>query len=450
MNKLEKYSNHWALKLGIFVIMFICWLIPYLNKDNYVVPEVVGQVLVGLIACGCLICFKNTFLVLEIVLLFPFMFSRGLTLYTIPIQVYIIVPLLVLAFIAHIVIYKQKLSIPLFFIGIAAICVSLFLGGILTSYDDKVIKTLLLFAIGVCLLFVYAFFSSTTKTTFYDLAFVMNLLGMFLILQVCVYGLVNIDIFLLGKTIETGWASNSNNIAMMLLFTFPFSFYLGYKNTKYMKWVYYGLSYITILGIIFSYSRGSIASAFVAFSTMAIVLIILKESRKEALKYIGIFLALSVTIILGIYIIKAEILDAAIMQITKVNLDNLNGRTPIYKEVGKKYLEQPVFGHGIYSAYTSETFYAWSHNTFLEAASTLGTVGLLALVIHYVEKYLFCFKKICLEKIVILFGFLATDIYGFFDVSYFFINFVIVLMFVLISCNSIFNTKEVVLEDDYT
>lgn len=449
MDKLEKYSNHLVLKLGIFVVMFICWLIPYLNEDNFLIPEVVGQVLVGLIACGCLICFKNTFLVLEIVLLFPFMFSRGLTLYTIPIQVYIIVPLLFLSFIAHIVIYKQKLSIPLFFVGIAVISVSLFLGGILTSYDEKLLKTLLLFSISLALLFVYVFFSSTTKTSFYDLAFIMNLLGMFLILQVCVYGLVNIDIFLLGKTIETGWASNSNNIAMMLLFTFPFSFYLGYKNTKYMKWVYYGLSYTTIFAIIFSYSRGSIASAFVAFSLMVIVLIILKESRKEVLKFLGILLAVSLTIILGIYIIKPEIISSAVKQITKVNLDNLNGRIPIYKEVAKKYLEQPVFGHGIYSAYTSETFYAWSHNTFLEAASTLGTVGLLALVIHFAEKYLFCFRKICFEKIVILFGFLATDIYGFFDVSYFFINFVIVLMFVLISCNSIFNTKEDVLDDDY-
>lgn len=450
MNKLEKYSNHFILKLGIFIVMFIGWLIPYLNKDNFMMPEVVGQVLVGVIACGCLICFKNTFLVLEIVLLFPFMFSRGLTLYTIPIQVYILVPMIVLAFIMHIIIYKQKLSVPLFIVGITAICISLFLGGILTSYDDKLIKTLLLFAIGLALLFVYVFFSSTVKTSFYDLAYVMNLLGVFLILQVAVYGIINIDIFLLGKTIETGWASNSNNIAMMLLFTFPFSFYLGYKETKIKKWFYYGLSYLTLIAIIFSYSRGSMASAFVAFLLMMFVLIILKESRKETLKYVGVGILLLVATVLGIYVVKPEIITSAVKQITKVNLDNLNGRTPIYKEVAKKYLEQPIFGHGIYSAYTSETFYAWSHNTFLEAASTLGTVGLLALVIHHVEKYLFCFKKFSVEKVILLFGFLATDIYGFFDVSYFFINFVIVLMFVLISCNSIYNSKELELEDDYT
>lgn len=448
MNRFEKYSNHWILKLGIFVVMFIGWLIPYLNRDNYVVSEVIGQVLVALIACGCLICFKNTFLVLEIVLLFPFMFSRGLTLYTIPLQLYIIIPMIVIAFIAHIILYRQKLSIPLFFVGIAAICVSLFLGGILVSYEDKFIKTLLLFVIGVGLLFVYVFFSSTAKPSFYDLAFVMNLLGMFLILQVGVYGIVNSDIFLLGKTIETGWASNSNNIAMMLLFTFPFTFYLGYKETKIKKYFYYTLSYITILGIIFSYSRGSIASAGVSFLAMLIVFSIVKETRKQALCYLGVGVGILAVAVLGIYILKPELFEALIFQITKINLDNLNGRTPIYEEVGKKFLSQPIFGHGIYSAYASETFYAWSHNTFLEAASTLGSVGLIALIIHHVEKYIFCFKKFGVEKIIILFAFIATDIYGFFDVSYFFINFVIVLMFVLISCNNIYKNHEVVVEND--
>lgn len=450
MNKLEKYSNHWILKLGIFVVMFIGWLIPYLNRDNFMVSEVAGQVLVGLIACGCLVCFKNTFLVLEIVLLFPFMFSRGLTLYTIPIQLYIIVPMILLAFVAHVIIHKQKLSMPLFFIGLASICLSLCLGGILTSYEDKLFKTLLLLVIGIALIVVYVFFSSTAKPSFYDLAFVMNLLGMFLILQVGVYGLTHIDKFLLGKTIETGWASNSNNIAMMLLFTFPFTFYLGYKNEKWNKWFYYGLSYLTLVTIIISYSRGSIASAFVSYLVMAIAFVAIRKTRKETLLYIGVGLTTALLIVLGLYIVKPEVIDAAIFQITKINLDNLNGRTPIYKEVGKKFLAQPIFGHGIYSAYTSETFYAWSHNTFLEAASTLGSVGLIALIIHHVEKYVFCFKKISIEKIIILFGFIATDIYGFFDVSYFFINFVIVLMFVLISCNNIFNNKKEVLEDDYT
>ena len=49
-----------------------------------------------------------------------------------------------------------------------------------------------------------------------------------------------------------------------------------------------------------------------------------------------------------------------------------------------------------------------------------------------------------LEKAIILFAFIATDIYGFMDVSYFFINFMVVLLVVLIACDKIFDKEKLV------
>ena len=56
-------------------------------------------------------------------------------------------------------------------------------------------------------------------------------------------------------------------------------------------------------------------------------------------------------------------------------------------------------------------------------------------------------KKHALRAAILLFAFIATDIYGFMDVSYFFVNFMFVMLFVLISCNHAF--KEEVKELNY-
>ena len=71
------------------------------------------------------------------------------------------------------------------------------------------------------------------------------------------------------------------------------------------------------------------------------------------------------------------------------------------------------------------------------------------MVYHHLEKYIFCLKKINLEKIIVLIGFVATDIYGFMDVSYFFINFMIVLIIILVALNSAFN-KEGLVNENYS
>ena len=63
MYALQKYSNNIYLKIGIPLVVFLGWLVPYLNRDNYEIYEIIFQILIGLIASGLLIVFKNTFLV---------------------------------------------------------------------------------------------------------------------------------------------------------------------------------------------------------------------------------------------------------------------------------------------------------------------------------------------------------------------------------------------------
>ena len=141
-------------------------------------------------------------------------------------------------------------------------------------------------------------------------------------------------------------------------------------------------------------------------------------------------------IIIFIYLYDKSILNAAIKNITAINLNSINGRVPIYTKMLEELKEQPIFGFGMFHSFgqggTEEIPYLWGHNTFIHAAYTLGLLGFGAMVFHHIQKYLFCFKNRRFEKVVLFFSFLATDIYGFIDVSYFFINFMIVLLIILI------------------
>ena len=117
MKILEEYSKSNIIRYFIVFVVFISWLLPYTNKNDYLFYENFGLVFVGIIAFLCLLLFKDTYYILEILLLVPFMFSHEMDLYTIPTTLYYVIGLVLLGFIIHIIIYKQKLKLPKFFIG---------------------------------------------------------------------------------------------------------------------------------------------------------------------------------------------------------------------------------------------------------------------------------------------------------------------------------------------
>ena len=441
MKILEEYSKSNIVRYFIVFVVFVSWLLPYTNQHDYLFYEDFGLVFVGIIAFLCLLLFKDTYYILEILLLVPFMFSHEMDLYTIPRTLYFVIGLVLLGFIIHIIIYKQKLKLPKFFFGFLLIGVSLVLGGLLYDYEGKLVKMgLLLFIVVVFLLF-YAFLTSSTKSNFEDLASLMTMLGLMLCAQIAMYGILNPDSFLMNKEMHLGWARASNSTAMILLLCVPFAIYNAFKNKGFKAFMLYLLTIIELIAIIVTYSRGAIFSAVVAYSIFVIVLSFNKTVRKKALLFTLTIFILVAIIGFAIYYFNNDLFNSIVYHLTKINLDNLNGRVPIYLEIFEHFKEQPIFGFSVFYLYGEHNgnpnFYFWAHNTFLQAAYTLGSVGLVAMIYHHIEKYFQCFKKPNLQKIVLIFAFFASDIYGFFDVSYFFINFMIVLVIILIMSDSL-------------
>ena len=121
----------------------------------------------------------------------------------------------------------------------------------------------------------------------------------------------------------------------------------------------------------------------------------------------------------------------------------MNGRTPIYEMILTEISKKPVFGYGLLYGFSEPDKYLWGHNTFLHTTYSLGVVGLLAILWHHVEKYMYCIKKISIEKIIILASFVASDFYGFIDVSYFLPNFMLVLILSLIMIDSLYRNEDI-------
>lgn len=446
IQKIRNLENNKFLNISILFYIFIWWLLPFVLKGEVVVLEYVGQISVALIATLALLCFEDTFIPLMILVLFPFMLPDMVTFYTIPIGLISSIVLFVLGIVCHILIYKPKISKMKFSTGLLLLGITMGLGGLGIEYEFKLIKMLLLFVIGCSILFGYGFFTSTTKKQFGDLVQIINYLGLLIVLQVFVFIMLHTDTFLVNKGIKLGWAANSNTLAMILLCCIPFAIYSALKNEKLKAIAFYVLSFLEILVLIFSYSRGAILAGFVAFSGLIITLLCLKEYRKKTLYFLAGSLAAIVVIIVLISIIKVDILKYIYTNLTKINLDSMNGRTPIYEKMLGEIVKKPVFGYGLLYGFSEPNKYLWGHNTFLHTTYSLGIIGLIAILWHHVEKYLYCIKKFSFEKLIVLISFLAADAYGFIDVNYFLPNFMIILILSLIMLDTLYRKEETQLD----
>ena len=103
INKFKLNESNKYLKVIILLYVFIWWALPYITKNEYPIFDYIGQISISLIAMCFLIIFKDTFLTLEIVLLCPFIFSKMVTYYTVPIPLIISIILLLIGIVIHLI-----------------------------------------------------------------------------------------------------------------------------------------------------------------------------------------------------------------------------------------------------------------------------------------------------------------------------------------------------------
>ena len=124
--------------------------------------------------------------------------------------------------------------------------------------------------IAVSLLILYTILiSSTKKISFDNVCDIINGLAFLILIQEIIYYVIN-PAHLATKKINFGWGI-SNNIAIMLLLTLPFSFYKAATRPNNSKFIFLIFTALQYIGIIFTFSRGCIFFGFIESIALIII-----------------------------------------------------------------------------------------------------------------------------------------------------------------------------------
>lgn len=438
----EKRRFGSQLYILIFTILiFGLWLVSFLAYNNFLEIYIGslkldmdwGVVVLGLLAVILLLSSNDCYYVGALVMFVPFVFAHPMSPYTVPVSLVIAIGLAIVGIILHLIIYRPKFSFGSFTIGITLLAIGMALGGLLTNPEN--FKTQLPIMVVICLvcMFAYLFFASNPKKHEFDeLAKIMTCVGLLMVAQTIGYfWIYKWDGFLTSKICEVGWGC-TNNLAMILLLCFPFTFYLTVNSRNIKSLFYMLLGFIEILGIVINYSRGAII-AMISILPITIIYCFIKSKSK--LLYIIYLLIVLIAIGFGLYYFKGHYPDlwqSSIDLITKIDLSTLNGREAIYEELLGKVKDQPWFGHGMLVSVDSETDeYLWGHNVWIQTIYTMGIVGVGTIFIHMFEKYYKLFRNPSTSNICVALAFFASGIYGLADVGYYFVNYMVLLFLIL-------------------
>lgn len=419
----------------LVTLFFILWLVSFMaNNDLLKVNfdiESAGFIVIGIIVFIVLTFIKDTFYMMPILVYTPFVFARGFNETNIPLGFYLVIGFAVLGIIIHVIRFRARLKFGSYFIGFAVFLLGIILGGI---EKEVIISNLLLLIVGgLLILIAYSFIVTyLNKHDFSDLATIMTGLGLILVFESFAQQyLLYPDSMFINKTILVGWGL-SNNIALMLLMCIPFTVYLSVKNKNILSLIYVAL-FITFLGfIVLNYSRGAI---IVVICTLPIIMLYAFISSKHKISYtFNVIFILTLLIIGGViaYNKDTELFDSIIVEITKVDFDSLNGRGQIYEKMLGELKDNFWFGKGIFNSPNEDgTDYLWGHNVYIHTIYTLGFFGFLTLIIHLFQKYYLLLKKPSTGKVFTALALFSSGLYGLVDVSYFYLNFMMVMIAVL-------------------
>lgn len=442
---MKKFNQRFYI-MSIGLLNLIFWVITFMCRRKEIASEYitiiegVELIIIGLLMAVVLSIFDDLFYAVPIFCYVPFVFSRPFDIKTIPILLFVAIGFALIGVFIHIIRFRPKLKIGKMFIGFALIGISLIFGGLgVKENNARLTQILMMTFISIGLLLVYTLFTSgVKKVEFNIICDLINVLAAIIILQTFFYQIAYPET-MIKKSLNLGWGVG-NNLSLMLLFTMPFAYYKAIANSNYKRYLYLGYIIVQYITIIFAYSRGCMLVG--ALGIVIMFILGFKFFKDKLLSYIIICsISVGCVFIFGSYILNNnEEFKAAFDKIVVNGFkwNSLNGRMKIYTDLIVKSFDYPLLGHGVYFPFTYnidvqvEGGYQWGHCTFLHALFTTGIFGTILLIYHMVEKYYGLIKNFNLMKFTLLFSFALSGLYGLFDISYFYINYMIVLIAVLI------------------
>ncbi|MGE4320069.1 MAG: O-antigen ligase family protein [Acholeplasmataceae bacterium] len=455
MKKIEQFLNSIYFIIFIFLIVFVSWFMGsgFFGLNDFSPYNLYGVYVLILLLSVVLVLFKNTLYAIPILAGFLFIISNSSITFDTLDQFgfpHIALILIFSSFIVHIIRFRPRLKIGGLFTGLLLIAIAYVIP---LLYTEVSMKAVMVSSAGIIYFLFYLFLFSTTKGNKDYLFKLMLVISFILMMQLGTKifrlfldhpELNFIEVFGLGMTNNWGdnfgWA-NINDVAFYLTLTFPTYVYFIFKKPKNI--FYWLLILLPILAVAVSGSRGGLIGFFIV-GVLSFVFIMLRGTKHH---YLGVGIAVlgAFIIIILSYDILKESFSTMLDMLNRGSIDAVSSnRIFIYVEGIKFFKENFIFGAGWMSISSLNADFVHGrlfmyHSTIIHVLATMGLFGLFALLFHYYQVFSVLFYKISLEKKLIMFGYIATQIHGLIDNVQFSVpySFLIVFIFVIIETSDI-------------
>ena len=335
-----------------------------------------------------------------------------------------VAPIAIVAFVAHLIIYKPEIRKPKFLLPTIAVAFAITLGGLFSPYyleNFEMPALYYVFTLGVAMVGVYLLFEAyiprgdhNTIDYFARIMVIVGLMGIIMVItNYSRYGhLITNNIWQLQSYFQFG-----NNLSNNLLISMPFAFYLSLKGKR--SYLYFTIGMLQYFAMVFSLSRGGII-----FSTLMMPFIVIATihfSKEYRLKIL-INLLVIITILAGIIFVFANELGEHLL--TQIQVSSDEARANLYRHAWQKFLEYPVFGTGL--GYDGGLYYRpqvwciyWYHSTIFQIIASLGVLGLICYGYQYFVRLKCIFSNLKVFNLFLLFSFSGFEAYSMVNVGNF-------------------------------
>lgn len=386
--------------------------------------ESIGMPIFAGIAIAILIYSKNGIHVVPFLLNMLFMISRTeWSMDTIPIYLYILPALFVLAMIFHMIknkikLFDGKLKYPLLML-LAAMLLSTI------NAESFTIGYIFYYFIGIFYLFIYFFFKGSLKGDNLEyLIKLFSVLGVMIAIQVLLYHLRLDDILyeIRNNDIDLGWGISNFVATYLSMFIISIFYYIKtYKKGYFL--IPICLFEVTMLML--TSSRGGI----LAFGSAFVFLIFFLNYNVKNKYKILIYLSLVVLISLIAVYINLDFFQTMFRRLFSDFFDD-NYRFINWKKGWNAFIAHPIFGSGIFSE-VNDNYFKLYHSTIIHTLGTLGIFGLIALVWQFVNILQVFLNKLNMKKSILLIAIIAANVQGLVDNVYYMPQFMIIFFIII-------------------
>ncbi len=301
-------------------------------------------------------------------------------------------PIVILALIAHFVVYHKPFRLGQSVYGICGVSIALLLGGIGNfSLTEYAYGSYYILGLGIGMIVCYILMKSQfSPRRDYDLrerfSVIMMMMGLLCVAMIAIGTIKRWNG--LAEGTQSGLGFSRNNICTLLMFAMPFPLYL----TKKTDW--WALVTLLFFGAIcVSTSRGGLLLGSVEFIVCCIYWVYI--AKKKLYRILCVSLSIAA---LGLCC-GSVILDILNDRVFADNALVNESRYVMIWQAVERFLKNPLFGSGLldntidYGGYRKPGTMAWYHMMIPQVFGSMGLVGVAAYGLQILGRFKFIFTK---------------------------------------------------------